>query len=148
MSKETILLVEDNPDDVELALMGFAKNDSCYDIEVVNSGEDALEFLFATGRHADRCPTRNPNLILLDIKLPGINGLTVLQRLRKHPCYEHTPVVILTTSDEKSDILIGYNMGVNSYLQKPVDFAAFSDLLHHVSQYWLKTNISPPKNQR
>lgn len=145
MSKETILLVEDNPDEAELALMGFAKNDSSYDIEVVNSGEDALAFLFATGKYSDRCPSRNPDLILLDIKLPGINGLKVLQRLRQHPHYEHTPVVILTTSDEKSDILEGYNLGVNSYLQKPVDFTAFSDLLQQISQYWLKTNMLPPK---
>ena len=145
MGTETILLVEDNPDEAELALMGFAKNDRCYDIQVVHSGEDALEFLFATGKHEGRCPSRNPDLILLDIKLPGINGLTVLKRLRAHPCYEHTPVVILTTSDETSDILEGYNRGVNSYLQKPVDFAAFSDLLQQISQYWLKTNISPPK---
>lgn len=146
MSKETILLVEDNPDDAELALMGFAKNDSCFDIEVVNSGEDALEFLFATGKHKDRSSARNPGLILLDIKLPGINGLTVLQRLRSHPCYEHTPVVILTTSDEQSDIVTGYNLGVNSYLQKPVDFVAFVDLLQQISEYWLQTNTSPPRN--
>lgn len=147
MSQETILLVEDNPDDAELALMGFGKSDSCYDIEVVNSGEDALEFLFATGKHQGRSSARNPGLIFLDIKLPGINGLTVLQRLRNHPCYQHTPVVILTTSDERSDIVTGYKLGVNSYLQKPVDFAAFADLLQQVSEYWLNPNISSSINQ-
>lgn len=152
MVTETILLVEDNPDDAELALLGFAKNasqdssgESNYRVEVVNTGEDALDFLFARGKFAGRQQDTNPDLILLDVKLPGINGLQVLKELRKHPSYEHTPVVILTTSDESSDILEGYNLGVNSYLQKPVDFAAFADLLQQISHYWLKKNLAPPK---
>ena len=151
MVNETILLVEDNPDDAELALLGFAKNasldstgQSYYNLEVVNTGEDALDFLFTRGKYLKR-NTSNPDLILLDIKLPGISGLAVLKELRKHPNYQHTPVVILTTSDETSDILEGYNLGVNSYLQKPVDFTAFADLLQQISHYWLKKNLAPSK---
>jgi two-component system response regulator len=147
---ETILLVEDNPDDAELALLGFAKNaaqdksgDSSYSVEVVHTGEAALDFLFAQGKYSGRCHTSDPKLILLDIKLPGISGLNVLKQLRQHQRYLHTPVVILTTSDESSDILEGYNLGVNSYLQKPVDFNAFADLLQQISHYWLKRNLSP-----
>jgi two-component system response regulator len=148
---ETILLVEDNPDDAELALLGFAKNAARdistmnnYRIEVAQSGEAALDYLLGRGKYRGRCPSRNPKLIFLDLKLPGISGLQVLKELRHQPDYSHTPVVILTTSDETSDILESYNLGVNSYLQKPVDFIAFADLLQQVSDYWLKRNITPP----
>lgn len=152
MVNQTILLVEDNPDDAELALLGFSKNadldasgQSTYTIQVEHTGEDALDFLFARGKYEGRCESRKPNLILLDIKLPGISGLSVLKELRKNPGYQHTPVVILTTSDETTDILEGYNLGVNSYLQKPVDFTAFADLLQQISHYWLKKNLAPPR---
>lgn len=152
MVTETILLVEDNPDDAELALHGFAKNaasdasgQSSYEVAVARTGEEALDFLFARGAHEGRSTASNPRLILLDVKLPGISGLRVLKELRKHEDYQHTPVVILTTSDETSDILEGYNLGVNSYLQKPVDFTAFADLLQQISHYWLKRNLAPPQ---
>lgn len=150
MVMETILLVEDNSDDAELALLGFAKNAapdksgaSNYAVEVVHNGEAALDFLFARRKYADRCNTSDPKLILLDIKLPGISGLSVLKELRQHQRYLYTPVVILTTSDESSDILDSYNLGVNSYLQKPVDFNEFADLLQQISHYWLKRNLTP-----
>jgi len=154
VATETILLVEDNPDDVELALLGFSRNnpqsnhaENQYVIEVARNGEEALDYLFASGKHRNRCPTRDPNLILLDVKLPGISGLKVLQKIRNHPNYQHTPVVILTTSDETSDIVEGYNLGVNSYLQKPVNFNAFVELLQQIGQYWLRNNITPPKSE-
>lgn len=150
MGTETILLVEDNPDDAELALLGFAKNAARnisefnkHRVEVMYSGEAALDFLRRQGKYSDRCPSRNPKLILLDLKLPGISGLQVLKEIRSLPDYRHTPVVILTTSDEPAEMLAGYDLGVNSFLQKPVDFRAFADLLQHVSDYWLKMNLSP-----
>lgn len=154
MATETILLVEDNPDDIELALLGFSRNppqesgNQRYVIEVARNGEEALDFLFARGKFSHRTPDSNPNLILLDVNLPGISGLEVLQAIRNHTSYQHTPVVILTTSDETSDIVEGYNLGVNSYLQKPVSFNAFVELLQQIGQYWLKNNIAPPKSQR
>lgn len=144
MKNKTILLVEDNIDDIELAILGFEKNasqnsseKSSYTLEIVTTGEDALNFLFTQGKYINR-KASDPHLILLDIKLPGISGLKVLQEVRKHPSYQQTPIVILTTSDETADILEGYNLGVSSYLQKPVDFGAFSDLLQQISLHWLK----------
>lgn len=143
MSRETILLVEDNPDEAELALLGFGELGGNYDIQLASNGEEALEFLFAYGRYTDRSKTRRPSLILLDLKLPKVSGFEVLKQLRQSEDYRYTPVVILTTSDERSDILRGYQLGVNSYLCKPVDFESFSDLLQQVSRYWLKSNTAP-----
>lgn len=154
MATETILLVEDNPDDIELALLGFSRNfqeeniTSPYTIEVARNGEEALDFLFANGKYCNRSSDSNPDLILLDVKLPGISGLKVLQQLRSHPHYQHTPVVILTTSDETQDIIEGYNLGVNSYLQKPVSFNAFVELLQQIGHYWLKNNIAPSSKRQ
>ncbi len=151
MVTETILLVEDNPDDAELALLGFAKNAQDdksgrrnYRIDVVGTGEEALDYLFNRGRYGHRDASASPDLILLDLKLPGISGLTVLKELRRAQPTQQIPVVILTTSDETSDILDGYNLGVNSYLQKPVDFNAFADLLLQISDHWLKKNGATP----
>lgn len=143
MSKDTILLVEDDPDEAELALRSFAKMDADYDIQLARDGEEALDFLFSRGSYQERSPLRKPRLIILDLSLPGINGFGVVQQLRSHPDYRHTPVVVLTTSDEQSDILQSYNMGANSYLCKPVDFESFADILQQVSHYWLKTNSVP-----
>lgn len=143
MNRETILLVEDNPDEAELALLGFGEIGGDYDIQLVPNGEEALDFLFARGRHADRPKERKPDLVILDIDLPRVNGFEVLKQLRRDPEYRYTPVVILTTSDEQSDILQGYQLGVNSYLCKPVDFESFADLLQQVSRYWLKSNTFP-----
>lgn len=143
MNRETILLVEDNPDEAELALLGFGEIGGDYDIQLVPNGEEALEFLFAYGRHANRPKERKPDLVILDIDLPRVNGFEVLKQLRRDSEYRYTPVVILTTSDEQSDILQGYQLGVNSYLCKPVDFESFADLLQQVSRYWLKSNTFP-----
>jgi len=147
VNRETILLVEDNPDEAELAMSGFGQANGTYDIQLAPNGEEALEFLFATGRHSGRPASQKPSLVILDIDLPRINGFEVLKRLRQSEAYRYTPIVILTTSDEHSDILRGYQLGVNSYLRKPVDFDSFADLLQQVSHYWLKSN-SHPAEQR
>jgi two-component system response regulator len=139
-----VLLVEDNRDDIELALHAFEGSKVTPEIIVVRDGEEALEYLFCTGRHADR-PSRDlPALVLLDLQLPGIGGLEVLRRLRENPDSKRVPVVILTTSDDQSDIIGGYDRGVNSYIRKPVDFDAFSDMVRQLEHYWLITNLAPP----
>lgn len=141
MSRETILLVEDNPDEAELALLGFKRISGDYDVEVVSDGEQALEFLFAQGLYSNRDVERKPALIILDIDLPRLNGFEVLQQLRSDGSYSTTPVVILSSSDELSDIIKGYQLGTNSYLRKPVDFESFADLLQQICHYWLGLNI-------
>ncbi|WP_198411216.1 response regulator [Marinimicrobium alkaliphilum] len=143
MSKDTILLVEDHPDEAELALRGFAKMADDYDVQLARDGEEALDFLFSRGQHRGRPSARKPGLIILDLSLPGIDGFEVVQQLREHSDYRYTPVVVLTTSDEQSDILQSYNLGVNSYLCKPLDFENFSDVLQLVSHYWLRNNAAP-----
>ncbi len=143
MSRETILLVEDNPDEAELALRGFNRLNIDYNLEVVADGEEALEYLFSNGRHSRRPVEHNPALIILDIDLPRLNGFEVLKKIRLDRNYVATPVVMLSTSDERSDILKSYQLGVNSYLRKPVDFDSFADLLQQMSQYWLNTNTRP-----
>lgn len=147
MNRDTILLVEDDPDEAELALFGFGQVGRHYDIQLVRNGEEALEFLFATGRHANRATERPPSLVILDLDLPRVSGFEVLRQIRSTPEYRYTPVVILTTSDEQSDILQGYQLGVNSYLCKPVDFESFADLLQQVSEYWLSTNTQPGRHR-
>ncbi|MGD8175355.1 response regulator [Marinimicrobium sp. ARAG 43.8] len=148
MSRETILLVEDNPDEAELALFGFGQVCSDYDVQLVPNGEEALDFLFARGQHAGRAEQCKPSLIILDIDLPRVSGFDVLKAVRGAAEYRFTPVVILTTSDEQADILQGYQLGVNSYLCKPVDFESFADLLQQVSHYWLRTNTRPGSGGR
>lgn len=137
MEKDTILLVEDDPDEVELALLGFRKISGDYDIQVATTGEDALDFLFSRGPHSGRAPERKPDLIILDVDLPKVSGFDVLEQLRQSEEYRTTPVVMLTTSDEKSDMLRAYGRGVNSYLCKPVNFDSFADLLQQTVDHWL-----------
>lgn len=144
MTQETILLVEDNPDEAELAMLGFNQIDAGYDIQLAKNGEQALDFLFARGEYEGRDARRDPSLVILDLKLPGVNGFEVLREVRRSEPYRYTPVVILTTSDEQSDIQRGYQLGVNSYLRKPMDFDSFAQLLRQVSDYWLKTNTHLP----
>lgn len=145
MSRDTILLVEDNPDEAELALFGFGEVGRQYNIQLARNGEEALDYLFGTGHYANRPEDLTPRLVILDLDLPRVNGFEVLRQIRLNPQYRHTPVVILTTSDEQSDILKGYQLGVNSYLRKPVDFDSFADLLQQVSEYWL---CQHPPHQR
>ena len=144
MEAKSILLVEDNPDDVELTLRALTKNNILNDVIVVRDGAEAIEYLFARGAYADRNPNNVPTLILLDLKLPKVDGLEVLRQVR---AAEHTrlvPVVILTSSLEEQDRLRSYSLGANSYVQKPVDFNRFTEAARQLGLYWLVLNESPP----
>jgi two-component system, response regulator len=145
MEKATILLVEDNPDDVELTLHAFTKHNLINQVVVARDGREALDYMFATGSHAGRDATDLPDLILLDLKLPKIGGIEVLRELRAAAITKHVPVVILTTSDDESDIADGYDLGINSYIRKPVDFDKFIQTVKDVGMYWLVLNTPPPK---
>jgi len=138
-----ILLVEDNPDDVEMTLHALRKEKLANNIHVARDGEEALEFLFCNGAHADRCFERPPKLILLDLKLPKVDGMEVLKRLKADARTRTIPVVILTSSKEERDLVRGYNLGANSYIQKPVDFDQFREIVKTVGLYWLVINQPP-----
>lgn len=139
-----MLLVEDNPDDEELALQALALNHMDGQIDIVHDGEEALDYLFATGKFAGQAHETAPDLILLDIKLPKIDGLEVLRRIRAHSRTRLAPVVFLTSSKEECDVLAGYELGANSYIQKPVDFTEFVSVVSQISSYWLQCNEAPP----
>lgn len=139
-----ILLVEDNPDDVLLTLRAFERSHVANEILVVGDGEEALDFLFATGPHAQRDVTRMPEVILLDLKLPKLDGLEVLRRLRADPRTRRLPVVILTSSNEQQDLIATYDLGANSFVRKPVDFEQFADAARQLGLYWLVLNEAPP----
>ena len=145
MNQTTILLIEDNPDDVELTLHAFQKNHMANDIVVATDGAEGLDYLFGTGKYAGRDAEEPPALILLDLQLPKIGGLEVLRRVREDERTKRIPVVILTTSDEEEDIVNGYNGGANSYLRKPVDFAEFMNAVKQLEMYWMVLNTPPPK---
>ena len=149
MDRKMILLVEDNPDDVELTLRTFRKNHILNGIVVARDGAEALDYVFGSGIYAGRDPMDTPQLILLDLKLPKIDGLEVLQRIRFDERTECIPVVILTSSKEEQDVIQGYQLGVNSsYLRKPVDFNQFAQSMKQLGLYWLVLNEPfPEKNQ-
>ena len=138
-----ILLVEDNPNDVELALHALKKNNIANRIEVVRDGAEALEFIFATGAYASRSIEHAPKVILLDLKLPKVDGLEVLRQIKADPRTRAIPVVVLTSSREERDIVESYNLGVNSYIVKPVDFEQFTEAVHTLGLYWLLLNQPP-----
>jgi two-component system, response regulator len=140
----TFLLVEDNKNDVELTLRAFEKSKVVNDIVVARDGEEALEYLFATGSHAGRDPAM-PEVVLLDLKLPKVDGLEVLRRMRADPRTRRLPVVVLTSSNEDKDILASYDLGANSFVRKPVDFAEFIEAARHLGLYWLVMN-QPPRS--
>lgn len=144
MGSHKILLVEDNDDDIELTLHAFRSSRIGNEIVVAHDGEEALDYLFGTGRHAGEDRDGCPAVVLLDIQLPGISGLDVLRSLRERPETKRIPVVILTTSDAESDIVRGYDLGVNSYIRKPVGFQAFTDVVNQLGLYWLVTNTASP----
>lgn len=144
IAPRTILLVEDNADDEELTLRALARNNIGNQVVVVRDGQDAVDWLEGTGAYASRDPNDVPALVLLDLKLPKIDGLEVLRRLRSNPRTAIVPVVILTSSKEERDRANGYHGGANSYVQKPVDFTAFVDAVRQLGMYWLMLNEPPP----
>ena len=143
MNARIIMLVEDNPDDEELTLLALKKSNILNEVIVARDGVEALDYLFAAGKYADRDPSRMPQLILLDLKLPKLDGLDVLTRLRADPRTELIPVVILTSSSEDEDVVASYRNGANSYVRKPVDFHQFADAVKQLGMYWLLLNETP-----
>jgi CheY-like chemotaxis protein len=142
--KSILLLVEDNPDDEELTLLAFERNAIPSEVVVAHDGVEALDYLFGTGSYAGRNPAITPTLILLDLQLPRINGLEVLQRLRSDSRTKLIPVVILTTSNEQQDLINSYSLGCNSYIRKPVDYDQFVSVVQQMGVYWLFINEPPP----
>jgi two-component system, response regulator len=143
MNSMEILLIEDNPEDVELTLRAFRKYHLANKIHVVRDGEEALECLFATGRYAESSQCANTRLILLDLKLPKVDGLEILQRCKSDPRTKNIPVVVLTSSREEQDLIKSYHLGVNSYVVKPVDFQQFTDAVRQLGLYWMLLNQVP-----
>ena len=142
---KTILLVEDNPDDVKLTLRAFKRSKMLNPIVVARDGVEALDFLFARGAYAARAGTPLPTLIILDLKLPRLDGLGVLKAVRGDERTRLIPVVILTSSKEEQDLAQGYSLGANSYVRKPVDFAEFLEAVRVLGTFWLMTNQPPPE---
>ena len=148
MNNKIILLVEDNPDDVALTLRALKKNNITNEVVVAHDGLEALDYLFATGAHAGRDGSVFPQVVLLDLKLPKLDGLEVLQRLRADERTKLLPVVILTSSKEEQDLIDGYGLGANSYIRKPVEFTQFTEAVRQLGLYWLVLNESPPTGRR
>jgi two-component system response regulator len=144
MKDKTILLVEDNPRDEELTLRALQKHNIRNEVVVVHDGAEALDYLFARDAHAGRDASVLPEVVLLDLKLPKIDGLEVLRRIRSEEKTKLLPVVILTSSDEEGDLLGGYEAGCNSYVCKPVDFQQFAEAVRQLGLYWLLLNEGPP----
>ena len=139
-----ILLVEDNPDDADLTLAAFEESKTLNEIVVARDGEEALEYLFATGSFAERDPKLMPQVVLLDLKLPKLDGLEVLRRVRADERTRRLPVVVLTSSNEERDIIRSYDLGANSFVQKPVDFGQFMEAARQLGLYWLVLNQLAP----
>jgi two-component system response regulator len=145
---KTILLVEDNPDDEALTLRVFKKSNILNKVVVTRDGAEALDYLFGTGRYTGRDTSLMPQVILLDLKLPKVDGLEVLRRLRTDERTKLLPVVILTSSDEERDIVDSYSLGANSYVHKPVDFGQFAEAIRQLGLYWLVLNVGLPKTRK
>lgn len=138
-----ILLVEDNPDDLELTLHALRREHLANNIFTVRDGEEAVEFLFCTGRFAERTFDQHPRLVLLDLKLPKLTGLEVLKLIKNDPRTKTVPIVVLTASREERDLVASYNLGANSYIQKPVDFDQFREIVKRTGLYWIVINQHP-----
>jgi two-component system, response regulator len=145
MSSKYILLVEDNPSDIGLTRRALKQSHITNRMVVAEDGRDALDYLFGVGVHAGRDPADLPTLVLLDLKLPRVSGLEVLQQIRADARTRRLPVVILTSSQEEQDIIASYDLGANSYIRKPVDFVQFAEAIHHLGLYWLVINEPPPE---
>jgi two-component system response regulator len=145
MEDKMILLVEDNPDDEALTLRAFQKNKIKNRVVVTRDGVEALDFLFCTGTYAERDPREMPQIVLLDLKLPKVDGLEVLRRIRADERTRLLPIVILTSSNEEKDLIEGYKNGANSYVRKPVDFDQFVEAVQQLGLYWLVLNELPPR---
>jgi len=144
MDKQVVLLVEDNPDDVELTLRAFKKNNLINEMVIATDGVEALDYLFGSGAYAGRDPSLLPQLILLDLKLPRIDGLEVLRRIRADERTRLLPVVVLTSSKEEQDLVQSYTLHANSYIRKPVNFDRFIEAVRQLGLYWLVLNECPP----
>jgi two-component system, response regulator len=148
MRRNFILLVEDNPDDVELTRRAFQKSNVANALEVVRDGQEAIDYLFLRGEYAGRDPELLPSVILLDLNLPKLSGLEVLRKLREDERTRRLPVVVLTTSKEEKDVIGSYELGANSYVRKPVDFAQFLEAAKQLGLYWLVLNEPPIRGVR
>lgn len=144
MEKKVILLIEDNPRDEALTLRALRKSNIVNQVDVARDGVEALDYLFGTGTHSGRDKSEMPQLILLDLKLPKIDGLQVLRRIREEERTKRLPVVIFTSSSEEEDIIKSYNLGANSYVRKPVDFDQFMEATRQLGLYWLVLNQAAP----
>jgi len=144
MDNKVILLVEDNPDDVDLTLRSFKQHGISNEVIVARDGVEALDYLFASGAYSGRDKNVLPAVILLDLKLPKIDGLEALRRIRANELTRLVPVVILTSSQEENDIITGYKLAANSYVRKPVDFNQFSETIRYLGLFWLLINEPPP----
>jgi CheY-like chemotaxis protein len=144
MDKQVVLLVEDNPDDVELTLRAFKKNNLINEMVIATDGVEALDYLFGSGAYAGRDPSLLPQLVLLDLKLPRIDGLEVLRRIRADERTRLLPVVVLTSSKEEQDLVQSYTLHANSYIRKPVNFDRFIEAVRQLGLYWLVLNECPP----
>jgi len=144
MEQKTILLIEDNQDDADLTLRAILKTHISNHVTHVHDGAEALEYLLCQGLYAGRDINHQPALILLDLQLPKLGGLDLLKQIRAEKKISLLPVVVLTSSNEQSDILESYRLGANSYIRKPVDFSSFLDAVHHLGLYWLMVNQCPP----
>jgi CheY-like chemotaxis protein len=143
MADKMILLVEDNPDDEKLTVRALKKSNIANEVAIARDGAEALDYLFCTGAHAQRATNALPALVLLDLKLPKIDGQEVLRRIRADDRTRRMPVVILTSSKEEQDLMNGYNGGANSYIRKPVDFTQFTEVVRQMGLYWLVLNETP-----
>jgi len=148
MNEPVILLVEDNRDDAELTRLALADSKVTNQLVWVHDGQEALDWLYCAGKHTGRDPCLQPSVVLLDLKLPKVMGLEVLQRIRESPYTRRLPVVILTSSKEEQDLIRGYELGANSYIRKPVDFDQFTHAIKELGVYWMVLNEPPPPGEK